>query len=106
MVAYTKPQQMKKEESQRLRGEINQTKFVDLRYERWQAVMFRKAIYGFFNISSRNASLFIALIVFPLPRICVRLFRDQMGQVVGQKTDSLKCFVEVNLKPEVYGDEQ
>ena len=43
MVAYTKPQQRKKEESARLRGERNQTKFIDLRFERWQVVGLRKA---------------------------------------------------------------
>ena len=43
MVAYTKPQQRKKEESERLGGERDQIKFVDLRFERWQVVRFRKA---------------------------------------------------------------
>ena len=43
MVAYTKPQQRKKEESERLRGEGDQVKFIDLRFERWQVVRFRKA---------------------------------------------------------------
>ena len=43
MVAYTKPQQRKKEESGRLRGERDQIKFIDLRFERWQVVRFRKA---------------------------------------------------------------
>ena len=43
MVAYTKPRQRKKEESERLRGERDQIKFIDLRFERWQAVRFRKA---------------------------------------------------------------
>ena len=43
MVAYTRPQQRKKEESKRLRGERNQIKFIDLRFERWQAVGCRKA---------------------------------------------------------------
>ena len=38
MVAYTKPQQRRKEESQRLRGEIYQIKFIDLRFERWQVL--------------------------------------------------------------------
>ena len=33
MVAYTKPQQRKKEESERLRGQRDQTKFIDLRFE-------------------------------------------------------------------------
>ena len=36
MVAYTKPQQRKKEEIGRLRGERYQIKFIDLRFERWQ----------------------------------------------------------------------
>ena len=45
MVAYTKPQQRKKEESEneRLRGERDQIKFIYLRFERWQVVRFRKA---------------------------------------------------------------
>ena len=38
MVAYTKPQQRKKEESEGLRGEGDQIKFIDLRFERWQVV--------------------------------------------------------------------
>ena len=43
MVAYTMPQQRKKEESERLRGEGDQIKFIDLRFERWQVVRFWKA---------------------------------------------------------------
>ena len=42
MAAYTKPQQRKKEESVRLRGERDQIKFIDLRFERWQVIRFRK----------------------------------------------------------------
>ena len=42
MVAYTKPQQRKKEESERLRGEGDQIKFIDLRFERGQVVWFWK----------------------------------------------------------------
>ena len=34
MVTYTKPQQRKKEESERLRVEIDKIKFIDLRFER------------------------------------------------------------------------
>ena len=34
MVAYTKLQHRKKEESERLRGERCQIKFIDLRFER------------------------------------------------------------------------
>ena len=33
MVAYTKPQQRKKEESERLTGERDQIMFIDLRFE-------------------------------------------------------------------------
>ena len=43
MVAYTMPQQRKKkEESEQLRGERGQIKFIDLGFERWQVVRFRK----------------------------------------------------------------
>ena len=43
MVAYTKPQEWKKEESERPREEGNQIKFIDLGFERWQAVRLVKA---------------------------------------------------------------
>ena len=43
MVPYAKPQQRKKEESERLRRERYQIKFIDLRFEGWQIVRFRKA---------------------------------------------------------------
>ena len=43
MVAYTKPQHRKKEESERIRGEKDQIKFIDLRVERWKVVAFWKA---------------------------------------------------------------
>ena len=37
MMAYTMPQQRKKKErSERLRGERDQIKFIDLGFERWQ----------------------------------------------------------------------
>ena len=42
MVAYTKPQQMKKGEKERLPGEKDQIKFTDLRFERRQVARFRK----------------------------------------------------------------
>ena len=42
MVAYTKPQQRKKEESRQLRGERDKIKFIDHRFERWQVVGLRK----------------------------------------------------------------
>ena len=38
MVAYTKPQQRKKEESKQLRGERDKIKFIDRRFERWQVL--------------------------------------------------------------------
>ena len=41
-MAYTKPQQRKKEESKRLRGERDQIKVIDLRFERGQFVGLRK----------------------------------------------------------------
>ena len=43
MVACTKPQHRKKEESEQLRGKKDNIKFVDLRFERWQVVGLRKA---------------------------------------------------------------
>ena len=43
MVAYTKPQQKKKEDSERIIVERNQIKSIDLSFERWQVVRFRKA---------------------------------------------------------------
>ena len=42
MVAYTNSQQRKKEESEKLRGERDQIKFIYLRFERWQVLGFRK----------------------------------------------------------------
>ena len=45
-MAYTKPQQRKKEKSGRLRGERDQIKFIDLRFERRQVVRFRKEDEG------------------------------------------------------------
>ena len=43
MVAYKKPQQWKKEESEGLTGERDQINFIDLGSERWQVVRFRTA---------------------------------------------------------------
>ena len=40
MVAYAKPQQRIKEGSERLRGEGDQIKFIDLRFARGQVVGF------------------------------------------------------------------
>ena len=42
MVAYTKPQHRRKEESEQLRGVRDQIKFIDLRFERRQVVGLRK----------------------------------------------------------------
>ena len=41
-VVYTIPQQFKKEESEELRGERGQIKFIDLRFERGKIVVFGK----------------------------------------------------------------
>ena len=43
MVAYTKPQHRKKEAREKLRGEGEKIEFIDLRFDRWQALRFRKA---------------------------------------------------------------
>ena len=43
MVAYTKPQHRKREESEQLIRQIDKIKFIDLRFERWQVVGLRKA---------------------------------------------------------------
>ena len=43
-MAFTKLQQRKEEESEGLRGERVQIKLMDLRFERWQVVRFRKAM--------------------------------------------------------------
>ena len=43
MVAHTKPQQRKKEECKKLRGDGDQIKFIDLRFERCQVVGLKKA---------------------------------------------------------------
>ena len=37
------PQHRRKEESEQLRGERDQIKFIDLRFERWEVVGLRKA---------------------------------------------------------------
>ena len=42
-MAYIKPQQRKKEESKRLRGQRDQIKFIDLRFETWQFVGFSES---------------------------------------------------------------
>ena len=46
MVAYTKPQQRKKEKRERLRGKGDKIKFIDLRFEREQVVGFGKGRQG------------------------------------------------------------
>ena len=51
MVAYTKPQRNKKEESERLRGEGDHIKFIDLRFERWQLDSGRQGSKMFHNLA-------------------------------------------------------
>ena len=43
MAVYTKPQQRKKEESEKPRRERDEIKFIHHRLERWQVVRFKKA---------------------------------------------------------------
>ena len=42
-MAYTKPLIKEERRKKRLRGERDQLKFIDLRFERWQVVGFEKA---------------------------------------------------------------
>ena len=42
-MVYTKPQQIKNGESEKLRRERDHIKFIDLRFARWQVVRSRKA---------------------------------------------------------------
>ena len=46
MLTHTMPQQRKKEESERLRGEGDQIKFIDLRVERWHVVGLNELYWG------------------------------------------------------------
>ena len=46
MVAYTKPKQRNKEESDWLRWERDQIKFIDIRLERWQVVGLSELCWG------------------------------------------------------------
>ena len=46
MVAYAKPQQRKKEESEKLRGERDQIEFIDLRFERELALGLNELCWG------------------------------------------------------------
>ena len=61
MVAYTKPQQRKKE-VEKLRGERDQIKLIDLRFERWKVVRFRR-VEGFPSLKSdvRRCSTFMCV---------------------------------------------
>ena len=43
MATDTEPQQRKKGESEQLRGERDQIKFIDIRFEIWHVVGLRKA---------------------------------------------------------------
>ena len=52
------PQQKKKKESKRLRGERDHIKFIDLGLERWQVVRFRKARGGQYWIHYKLKNIF------------------------------------------------
>ena len=54
MVADTMPQQRKIEESERLRGERDQIKFIDLRFERWQVVGLSELRWGKVMVAYTN----------------------------------------------------
>ena len=56
MVAYTKPEHKKKEESEQLRGERDKIKCIDLRFERWQVVGLRKARRSLIGDPRRESS--------------------------------------------------
>ena len=43
MVAYTKPKYRTREENKTLQGERDRIKFIDLRFQIWQVIRFRKA---------------------------------------------------------------
>ena len=58
-MAYTKPQQRKEEESERLRGEGDLIKFIDLRFESWKVVglselCWRKAMVAYTRPQQRK----------------------------------------------------
>ena len=56
--AYTKPQQRKKEESAELRGERNQIRFFDIRFEGWQVVGLRQGnVFYKFPVLGMDADL-------------------------------------------------
>ena len=57
-MAYTKSQQWKEEESERLSGERDQIKLIDLRYERWQVVILDVKDGCFLDVSSEKAITF------------------------------------------------
>ena len=60
MVACTKPQQRKREESERLRGERDQIKFIHPGFERWQVVRLRSDDTG---LMMRQAQLIFLLFI-------------------------------------------
>ena len=52
MVAYTKPQKGKGEESEGLRGEGDQIKFIDLKFERWLPGNIRTNQRNFYSLKT------------------------------------------------------
>ena len=58
MVTNTKTQQRKKD-SERLRGEGDQIKFIDLGFERWQVVESRKGERDYKDGNARQGFLFL-----------------------------------------------
>ena len=59
-MAYAKPQQREKEESERPRGRRDQIKFINLRFKGWQVVRFRTAkCVGIRWLKNRNKKSFL-----------------------------------------------
>ena len=50
MAAYTKPHQITKEESERLRGERDQINFINLRFERWKTAGLTLLLYTAYTL--------------------------------------------------------
>ena len=68
MVTYKKPQQRKKEERERLRGDRDQIKFIDLRFERWH-------FEGCLDLNCFCASTFVHnSMIFLLSAVGIHLF--------------------------------
>ena len=57
MGAYTKPQNMRKEESEQLRGQRDKIKFIDLSCERWHLLK-QDDLLAYYRFHKINVSLY------------------------------------------------